>query len=184
MAEINTIARPYAKAAFLYAKEHHCLNEWTSFLQALSALTSSEDVLRFIDEPTIDSDKKNNFLQELLKNVLKRPVSQQEANFIALLIKEKRLEAVGAIQKEYEFFNLKDKKIMPIDIISAYPMSQEQLSLFKETLQKYFNSEIEMTVKIDESLLAGAVIKSGDQIIDGSVKGRFEKLAENLKYAI
>ena len=100
--------------------------------------------------------------------------------FIKILAENKRLELISAISKLFEKFKAQQEKFSDISVLSAYELDSKSEKLLTEKLRSVLNNDVSLQTEIDQSLLGGVVIRAGDMVIDGSVKGRLNKLAETL----
>lgn len=176
MAELTTVARPYAKAAFQFADENGALAEWSAMLKFLAAVTQQDAVAQFLENPKVTSDRKAEGFRKLCADKLNTAGN----NFVSLLAENKRLPALPEISALFE--TLKSEKELSVDtvITSAFPLSPEQTNKLADSLKKKLGREVNVTTAVDSSILGGVVIKAGDLVIDGSVRGKLAKLADTL----
>ncbi len=176
MAELTTVARPYAKAAFQYADENGSLAEWSDMLGFAAAVSQDRDFQRYIsDSKTTAEDQAKAFL-----NVGSDKLNEAGKNFISLLARNKRLGALGEIHNLFE--QLKSEKEMSVDVevTSAFALSDDQANKLAEALKRKLDREVNLTSTEDKSLIGGVVIRAGDLVLDSSVRGKLAKLAETL----
>lgn len=176
MAELTTVARPYAKAAFQFADENGALAEWSAMLKFLAAVTQQDAVAQFLKNPKVTSARKAEGFLTLCADKLNTAGN----NFVSLLAENKRLPALPEISALFE--TLKSEKERSVDtvITSAFPLSPEQTNKLADSLKKKLGREVNVTTAVDSSILGGVVIKAGDLVIDGSVRGKLAKLADTL----
>lgn len=176
MAELTTVARPYAKAAFQFADENGALAEWSAMLKFLAAVTQQDAVAQYLENPKITSDRKSEGFLKLCADQL----DPAGSNFVSLLAQNKRLPALPEIAVLFEA--LKSEKEQSVDAVisSAFPLSPEQTNKLADSLKKKLGREVNVTTEIDNTILGGVIIKAGDLVIDGSVRGKLAKLAETL----
>lgn len=177
MADYNTLARPYAKAAFEYALSESKLSEWSSMLQLVADATSNPEVANLIKSPALTSKEKAELLLEICAKQLDAPGS----NFIKLLSDKSRLPLIPVIAEIYEAFKAEQEKAVDAVITSAYELNKEQQQELSKALSKRLDRDINLEVKIDKRLIGGVIIRTGDLVIDGSLRGRLAKLADSLK---
>ena len=101
-------------------------------------------------------------------------------NFIRLLAKNKRLEVLPAITEQYEMLRAQFENELDVAVTSAAAMNTEQQAKLSSSLKTRFKRDVRMTTTVDASLLGGAVIRAGDLVIDGSIKGRLERMASEI----
>jgi len=176
MAEKSTIARPYAQAAFDLAQEHGDLKNWSEMLELCAMIVSDEQVSRLIGNPEVSQDS----LVELILNVAGDRLDTVGANFIRVLAANGRLNVLPEIAALYEQHRAEAERYVDAEVISAFPMSDAQQQALVEGLKKRLGREVRLTASTDESLIGGAIVRAGDLVIDGSVTGNLNKLAQTL----
>jgi len=176
MAEKSTIARPYAQAAFELAQEKGDLKSWSEMLELCAMIVSDEQVSRLIGNPELSKDS----LVELILNVAGDRLDTVGANFIRVLAANGRLNVLPEIAALYEQHRAEAERYIDAEVISAFPMSDAQQQALVEGLKKRLGREVRLTASTDESLIGGAVVRAGDLVIDGSVTGHLNKLAQTL----
>ncbi len=185
MADNNTVARPYARAAFEVAQESNALAELSESLAVAKALMEDGQVAAFLLVPTLSDTQRLEFLQGLFaKAVGEGSVfaggSLHGTNFIKLLLENDRVAVLPEIADHFEALKAKVENTVDAVITSAVPLSKEQQQAMAASLRKKLGREINVTTEIDEKLIGGAVIRAGDVVIDGSLRARLEGLANAL----
>jgi F-type H+-transporting ATPase subunit delta len=176
MAEKSTIARPYAQAAFDIAKDSNDLKSWSEMLQFLSAVIADDTMTAMIHNPRFQT-------QDLIEVVLKIAgdrLNKSAQNFVRVVAGNKRLNVLPEIADIYEKHRANAEGTIDAEVISAFELSDEQKQNLVTALKKRLGREINLTTKIDESLIGGSIVRAGDMVIDGSVTGQLEKLAHTL----
>ncbi len=177
MAEISTIARPYAQAVFDLAKEQSQLQAWSDTLSLLSHVVEDEAVKSVInDSKLLDTDK-----EKLILDICKKNINKEGENFVKLLIENKRLLILPFISKAFENLKANEEGSVTANIVVATKITKKETDEIIKNLEKKLNKKIEATVEIDQSILGGSVITVGDTVIDASVKGQLESLAFSMK---
>lgn len=174
MAELNTLARPYAKAAFEYADQTGNLEQWSSALALLAAVGEQDAVAKLISSPGATPKAKADSLIAIGGDQLSEPVK----NFLQVLSENRRLGLLSAISQQFDELKAEREKSVQVDVIAARELSEDQQNALANALQRRLERAISINVSIDPSLLGGAVIRAGDTVIDGSVRGRLAKLSE------
>jgi len=183
----DTIARPYAKAVFQQAKENKQLEKWMKILQVLSAIVTNPGVVDFYKNPVVSHQILKELINEVMAVVLPdevKALGNKLSNFIALLLDEKRLLNAPSIHLFYYSLLAKYKNIIEVDVISPFPLDKEQQNLFYKALEKYFSSKISINFLEDEgesSLIGGVIVRSGNWVLDGSLRGKLVRLDSCLK---
>ena len=176
MAEISTIARPYAVAVFKLAMEEKKLNSWSDFLALLNGLVKDKDLSAFLgDTKVLDIDRE----KTILKCV--GDIDKKGENLIKLLIENKRLMVIPYIFSIYEELKASEEGSIEAQIIVAEKPDLKVLDSLIKRLEKKFNKKIDSKLVVDKSIIGGTRIIVGDTVIDASVKGQLDSLAYSLK---
>jgi F-type H+-transporting ATPase subunit delta len=177
MAEISTIARPYATAVFNFANESKGLSNWSDTLVLLSAVIQDEHIKSIIeDSKVLDSDR-----EDLILNVCKGKLDENGSNFVKLLVENKRLLILPEISQFFEELKADAEGLIEAEIIMAEKPNQKTVDDLLKSLEKKFNKKIEGKVVIDKNIIGGTKIVVGDSVIDASVRAQLDNLAFTLK---
>ena len=176
MAEKNTLARPYAIAAFKQAREEGKLDAWLNMLNFLAAVVADPDMARIIKNPRVSKPN----LMKLLQDISKGKLSETGENFVRVLVDANRMEVIGEILRLFEDELDRFKKRSRIQVTSAYPLTPTYQQDIKTAMTKRLGREVEISTAVDEALIGGAVIQAGDVVIDLSLRGRMTQLALEL----
>jgi len=177
MAELATLARPYANALFDLAKSEQALEQWSRILSFLAAASTADKVRQMLDSPDLATELKAQRLIDLCGEEL----SDRAKNLIKLLARNKRLGVIAEIRDQFEERKAEEERVLEVEVVSAYELSPEQSNKLREALQRKFDREVNLTGRVDPHMLGGAMIRAGDTVIDGSIRGRLDKLAETLQ---
>jgi F-type H+-transporting ATPase subunit delta len=180
MSDMTTIARPYAKAAFEYSLAAQQLAAWSTLLNALALAVLEPRAKDFIDNPSTTVALKCQILNSIAEKWMEGKDLQAAQNFIALLAESKRLAALPDISVQFEALRAEQEKTLKVQVVSFSPLTQEQQKSLMQSLSHRLQRQITLNVNIDKSLLGGAVIRAGDLVIDGSVRGKLNKLGTNI----
>ena len=185
MADNNTVARPYAQAAFEVAQENNALAELSGSFAAAKALLGDGQVADFLSRPTLTDEQRLGFLQGLFaKAVGEGSVfaggSQHGTNFLKLLLENDRVAVLPEIADQFEALKADVENTVDAVITSASPISEAQQQTMAAALKKKLGRDVNVTTVIDETLIGGAVIRAGDVVIDGSMRARLDGLANAL----
>lgn len=183
MAETITVARPYARAAFEQARsEKGGLKQWSGMLQALAAVARDPLMQAALNNPNLGVDDKAALLLDISAEIPDVSISREGRNFVKVLADNRRLTALPDIAALFEELRAEAEKAVHVDVISAYPLSDDQRDKIAASLKRKLQcDEIDLEVTVDESLLGGAIIRAGDLVIDGSARGQLAKLATALR---
>ena len=176
MAELHTLARPYARAVFELAHEGGALPQWSAALAALKVAVSDPKVEALLSDPRLARSDAAAALIAGLGGAL----DAQGANFVRLLAENKRLELLPAIAAEYETLRADAESRVDVEITTAADVAEAQRQALHGAISKRLARQVGMSWKTDPALIAGAVIRAGDLVIDGSVAGELTQLRQAL----
>ncbi|TPE55232.1 F0F1 ATP synthase subunit delta [Maribrevibacterium harenarium] len=174
MAEVKTVARPYAKAAFEVASEQGSVAQWANMLDILADATKQPKLAAALQNPAFSAQEKASALAQ----VCEEAVTEQGKAYLLSLAENKRLLLLPAIAELFTQFKLNFEKAVDVNVTSAFPLSTEQEQALAASLSKKLDREVNLTSVTDAALIGGVIIRTGDLIIDGSVRGKIAKLAE------
>jgi len=178
MAEKITIARPYARAAFAYAQEHKAFAKWSELLGNASAVVADERVARLLSSPRLTPSQ----LVALIGETSGVALDEHGRNFLDTLAQNRRLGLLPEIAAIYETLRAEVENIADVQITSAVALSDAQRERLSNALRKRMQREIRLHCDVDASLIGGAIVRSGDLVIDGSLKSGLERLASELAH--
>ncbi|WP_066800967.1 F0F1 ATP synthase subunit delta [Moraxella oblonga] len=180
MAELSTLARPYAKAAFDYAKEHNAINDWDNFLLIASNVVSDKEFVSLLSNPAISATKKASLLIDVYSSQSKIGDLKAFGNFASQLSEHDRLALLPEICIHYS--KLKSQELKQVDayVTSAYPLTDAQRKTLQERLAISTGAIVILHEEVNPDLLGGATIKVGDKFTDGSVRGKLKQLKTQL----
>jgi F-type H+-transporting ATPase subunit delta len=179
MAEAATIARPYAKAAFMSARDAKALPVWSEALQKSTALVLNTTIADLLSSPQLSLDQIVSMFAGL-GGAAAADFDAHWQNFIRLLAQNKRLDVLPEISAQYAMLRAQFENELDVQVTSAVPMNAEQQGKLAEALKKRFKRDVRISAGVDPNLLGGAVIRAGDLVIDGSIHGRLQRLASEL----
>lgn len=172
------LARPYAKAAYLYAKEKGVVEPWFDFLGELGVLFADRNTVALLKNPRLSDEV---LLDVLISSLSTRPTTEMQ-NFLQLLAEKKRLSVLPEIVECYARDWENDRAVRHVDIISTTPLSKKELADLRETLEIRLGQPVFLEPSIDESLIGGMMIRSDDYVMDGSLKGQLSRLRQALMH--
>ena len=176
MAERATIARPYAKAAFEYAHDANAFAQWSQGLKTAADIVADSRVAAYTKSPQWTATD----LSDLIIGVAGAELDAGMQNFLRVLAENHRLLLLPEIAVHYEELRSAVENTVDVEVISAVPLDAAQADKLKQALSTRLKRQVRMRTSIDPALLGGAVVRAGDLVIDGSLKGRLERLATNL----
>jgi F-type H+-transporting ATPase subunit delta len=178
MAEKVTIARPYAKAAFEFARERDSFAQWSDALRIASAVVADEDVEKLLTNPRATPAQ----LVELIAGVAGDTLDDNGKNFLNTLAQNRRLGLLPEIAAMYETLRAEIEQVADVHVTSAVPLDAAQRAKLATALKKRLRREVRLHESVDASLIGGAVVRSGDMVIDGSLKARLDRLASEVAH--
>jgi F-type H+-transporting ATPase subunit delta len=176
VAERATLARPYAKAAFDQAKAEGKAQEWSSLLEFLAALAADPVMQRVIRNPKVSGEQ----LSGLLVDLCAERVTPTGHNFLRLLVDAGRLDVAAEIRDQFQRRRLRDEGRANVDVVAAFELDESQKGRIRDLMAKRLGLAITLSTTVDNGLIGGAVIRSGDSVIDASVRGRLRELGNQL----
>lgn len=174
-----TVARPYASAAFSHAESVKDFDRWSSMLLMASQYSESEPMCALYGDPRVGKDR----LAELFVELCGDALDESGKNFIRLLVENNRISILPEICSLYEALRADYDASVDVNIIAALEVSPATQKAIAVALEKRFGKKVQVSVEIDSSLIGGAIIRAGDEVIDGSVKGRLQQLSRELQKA-
>lgn len=177
MAELTTIARPYAEAAFSLARERNALPQWSEMLRLAGAVVADPKVAEALDNPRLDAGAK----ESLLLSVCGDKLDGGGRNFIRVLVEADRIKMLPAIQALFETLKDQADGVAKALIETAYPFTGNELPELTTALERRFGKKIEATVVVNPDLIGGARITVGDSVIDGTVAEQLRQMATHLR---
>ena len=175
MAELNTVARPYTKAVFEFARDAGTIEHWSAALQEAAQVAGDSVMQSILGNPALTSEKKADAVITVLADL-----DESGQNFIRLLAENHRLALVPEISVQFEQLKANQESNVEIDVTTAYALNEQQQQKLTQALSAKLGRDVSLTSTIDKSILGGVVIRTQDLVIDGSVRARIAKLAEVL----
>jgi F-type H+-transporting ATPase subunit delta len=176
MAEISTIARPYAVAAYKLGREQKALGKWSEMLGFAAAVANDAQIKAYIQDPkVVSSDLQTTFLK-----VCGDQLNENGQNLVKVLVEYGRLSILPEISSAFEALKAQDEGTLDAEIIAASKPSAAEVKDLVKRLEAKFGKKIEASVSVDPELIGGIKIIVGDTVIDASVKGQLQNLAYTL----
>jgi F-type H+-transporting ATPase subunit delta len=177
MAELATLARPYANAVFAIAKADGELDRWSRMLEFLTLASADARIKVLLEAPETAEEQK----AFQLINVCGDELNERARKFVHVLAANKRLALVAEISEQFEQLRALEQQSLDVEVVSAFPLSDAEAERLRAALGSRFAKEVQLTSRVDKSLIGGAVIRAGDMVIDGSVRGKLDKLSETIQ---
>lgn len=177
MAEITTIARPYAEAIARLAKESNGWAAWSAELGLMAAVMQDEQIAGVVANPAVSSER----VAELLVAICDGKLSENGKNFVSVLAENNRYGVLPEILRLFEEIKSAQEGVLEAVITTAYELTPSQLGDLIAKLETKLNCKISATQQVDARLIGGVVIQVGDEVLDASVRGKLEDLSATLK---
>ncbi|MFG6467569.1 F0F1 ATP synthase subunit delta [Roseateles sp. BYS87W] len=171
MAELATIARPYAEALFQVARQHD-LAVWRDQVDALAQVALDADLRSFAEHPKTQPDQ----VVGLVVEAVRRPLDAGVQNFLRTVVENRRLDAMAEIAAQFHALVSESQGVAEAQVASAYPLEAGQLADLTAVLEKRFGRKLSLTVSVDASLIGGVRVIVGDEVLDTSVLARLERM--------
>lgn len=173
MSQALTLARPYARAVFSLARERGRLPEWSRQLAQAAGIAADARVQWLIGHPQLARDA-------LLDLVQPEPADPAFRDFLALLADNRRLPLLPEIAVLYEQLRAEAEQVLKAQVRTALPLDAGEVQALREGLARRFGRRVELETVLDPALLGGAMIVAGDQVIDGSIRAKLQRLHSTL----
>ena len=176
MSEFITVARPYAKAAFDFAVEHQSVERWQDMLAFAAEVTKNEQMAELLSGALAPETLAESFIA-----VCGEQLDENGQNLIRVMAENGRLNALPDVLEKIIPLRAVSEATAEVDVISAAALSEQQLAKISAAMEKRLSRKVKLNCKIDKSVMAGVISRAGDMVIDGSVRGRLERLADVLQ---
>jgi F-type H+-transporting ATPase subunit delta len=176
MAEIATVARPYAEAVFKTALERNSLGAVSEGLQILAAAASDERVRSILGNPRVSTGQR----KELLNAVGGERFDETVKSLVSVLVDGHREALIGSLQEQFEELKREHERVVIAKVTSAQPLTDEQRRDIVAALERRYGKRVDTEVAVDAELLGGARVQVGDQVIHASVRDALAQMAAAL----
>jgi F-type H+-transporting ATPase subunit delta len=176
MADIITIARPYAEAAFRLAHEKSAFDQWSGMLKLLDAVVQDERVARCIGDPKMSAEQ----LENLILGICGEQLDGTGRNFVQILIHNDRLTVVPSIRDQFEQLRLEQEGVLEAQIHSAFAIDAAQTDVIVKKLEAKYQRKVRAEVSVDPRLIGGVKIVVGDKVFDATVRGKLDAMSAAL----
>ena len=176
MARRESAARRYAEAAFEVATRDGTLEAWRAELDTAASIVADEQVGRMLANPAVPLEQRI----DMARSIFGKSVAQPVLNLIGLMLRRGRIHELPQLAAEFRRLDNARQGITEATAISAAPLTDDETRALTERLEGLTGGRVELEVQVDPSLLGGLVVRVGDRLIDGSVRGRLERLRNQL----
>ena len=176
MSSMTTLARPYAKAAFELARDEQALARWDDMLKLASDMVMEKSMAALLESPHVSQAE----VVKILADAAGEAFNSKFTDYLSVLADNGRLSLLPQATTLFRKFRETEEKRLSVKVVSVVPLEEGQVSRLQEALARRFECEIELDNEIDKDVIGGAVVYAGDQVIDGSLRGKLEKLSTAL----
>lgn len=176
MSELTTVARPYAKAAFDFAVENGAIEKWHEMLAFAAAVANDATMATFLSSAETLEKKVEVFI-----NVCGEQLDEKAQNFVRVMAENGRLKALSAVVALFAELRADYEKEIAVDVTSAMKLTKKQQDNLAKTLEQRFSRKVKLNCTVDAAIVSGLYIKAGDTVIDGTVRGKLDRLAHALQ---
>lgn len=177
MAELITVARPYAEAVFRLSAEEGACQEWSDALAVLAYVAQDARVSEAVSNPKFTQQA----VQQLLVDILGARTTDKVKNFITLILDNRRFVLLPLIAELFEAMRAKREGVAKAQIETAFAMDNSEVAELTTQLEKHFKQTVEAKVEVNPELIGGIRVTVGDEVIDASIRGKLSSLAASLK---
>lgn len=178
MAEDATLARPYARAAFEFAQDAKALAGWGELLATAAVVAADDRFAALIGNPKLGPAELADFVLDIVGDIAGDTAAEPGRNFIRLLAQNQRLGLLPQIAAQYAQLRADVENTADVEVVSAFALTAEQSGKLTRALTRRLQRSVRLHASVDASLIGGAIVRAGDLVIDGSLRGRLERLAQ------
>lgn len=171
MAELATVARPYAEALFRVAKAGD-VNAWSTIVDELGQIGANADLQDFASNPNVSQVQ----LADTIASLVKAPLNAEAKNFVSMLVENGRVNLLTEIARQFHELKNAGEGAADAEIFSAFEIAADQLAELVATLEKKFGRKLNPTVTVDASLIGGVRVVVGDEVLDTSVRAKLQQM--------
>ena len=176
MSEFVTVARPYAKAAFDFAVEHQSVDNWQTMLGFAAEVSKNEEMAELLAGALAPETLSQSFIA-----ICGDQLDANGQNLIKVMAENGRLKVLPDVLEQFVQLRAAQEATVEVEVTSASALSEAQLSKISAAMEKRLSRKVKLNCNIDKSVMAGVVIRAGDMVIDGSVRGRLDRLNDVLQ---
>ena len=169
MAEVATVARPYAEALFQSVGASADAGVW---VQELAHIAADDELLQFADNPKTSAEQ----VMDVIQSVVRAQLPMEAVNFLRLVVENGRLPVMGEIAAQYRALSNQKAGVADAVVQSAFELSDAQLSDLSGVLEKRFSRRLNLSVNVKPELIGGIRVVVGDEVLDTSIKARLEQM--------
>lgn len=176
MQDLSKLARPYAVAAFKQASEEDAIAEWSAMLETLTTVMRDPTMMGIVANPNVRRAEAG----DLVVDVCGDRLSETGRNFVRVLAQFGRLGVAAEIEQQFRAERARLERRTDVEVISAFEISEDERNDLIAAMTKRLGNRVDVSVSVDDSLIGGVIIRAGDMVIDGSVRGRLAELERTI----
>ena len=176
MAQLTTLARPYAKAVFDAAKEQNAVDQWDQALAFAGLVAADQEVANILANPGLSEQRK----AELFADCFEEPLPEALRNFLLILAENKRLALLPEVATLFSLYRADLERTVKLAVNTAFELSADEQQKLIKALSEKLERKVELETAVDQSLIGGVVVRTGDLVIDASVRGMLARMAKAL----
>jgi F-type H+-transporting ATPase subunit delta len=176
MSELTTIARPYAKAAFDFAVEAKAIDTWLEMLVFAAEVSKNDTITGYLSGTASVEQAKEIFL-----NVCGEQLNEQGQNLIKVMAENERLLVLPQVAEQFAALKAEFDKEVTADVSSAVELTADQQTNISAALEKRLARKVKLNCVVDATIVSGLIIKADDMVIDGSIRGKLDRLATTMQ---
>ena len=176
MARGGSAPRRYAEAVFEIAGRDHALDRWRDDLRLAAEVTANDTIARAVNSPMKPLSEREAIVEQLLSGRISKPAF----NLVRLLVQRGNLDLLGPIAAEYQRLLNRERGIVSALVTSATPLTGDEDTAIRARVAQLTGTTVDVETAVDPALIGGLTVRIGDRLIDASVRGRLERLREQL----
>jgi F-type H+-transporting ATPase subunit delta len=176
MAEVISVARPYAVAAFDEAAKLGEVKSWSELLRAMAEAAVHPEVSALISNPRVTKSQ----LEDVMLALVGGNAAPAIRNFVKVLAENQRLALLPEIAAMFEAMRAEAERSIDVEVTSAFDLDEAQKQKIAASMKERMGREVKLSCKTDRDLLGGVIIRAGDKVIDGSARAKLAELATAL----
>lgn len=176
MAELTTLARPYAKAVFDAAQDQNAVDQWDQALAFAAQVAADQEVKNILANPGLSEQRK----AELFAECFEEPLPEALRNFLLILAENKRLALLPEVATLFSLYRADLERTVKLAVNTAFELSADEQQKLIKALSEKLERKVELETAVDQNLIGGVVVRTGDLVIDASVRGKLARMAKAL----
>ena len=172
----SSAAKRYAQAVFSLGKEQGTLDAWSNDLAVLSRIVADDRIAVYLTNPSVAAERRI----EAIESSLGANVQPEARNLARMLIERDRTMLIPDIREMFDAQLRAERGIAVAQVTSAEQLSDAEQDFIRQRLEAMTGRKVELAIRIDPEIIGGIIVRIGDQVIDGSVRNKLEKMRSRL----